>query len=234
MKAEMLKRFFITVSRMAIGWVFIYEGLSKLFENSMSIAPFLRNTTGFLSGFYHWLGSPELIGIVNLLNIAALLLIGGALFVGLFIRYVALSGVILLGLYYFAYPAFGETLLVQPEGNLFIVNKIFIQASVLVVFIYINEKGYRIDLVLKTWLNKFGKSHKEISNVEVNARREALKNLATLPILGLLGFGAFHSRKKYNVDIMSGATIRVDKIDVSELTAYSCQFGHSVPRKTDT
>ena len=217
MKTEILKRLSITVMRMAIGWVFIYEGLSKIFENNMSIAPFLRNTRGFLSGFYHWLGSPEIIGIVNLLNTSLLLFIGGALFVGLFTRYAALFGVILLSLYYFAYPAFGETLIVQPEGNLFIVNKIFIQASILAVFMFIKENGYGIETGFKSLLKGFNEPHEQTNASKINTRREAIKNLATLPILGVMGLGAFNSRKKYSVDTISGATIRINKDDVSEL-----------------
>jgi hypothetical protein len=50
-----------------------------------------------------------------------------------------------------------------------------------------------------------------------NTRREMLKNLATLPVLGLLGWGAFRNRKLYDADVMSGATIQLNRMALSEL-----------------
>ena len=43
----------------------------------------------------------------------------------------------------------------------------------------------------------------------VNSRREALKNLATFPSLGAMGWGAFRHGSK-QVDVMSGATIQLN------------------------
>ena len=49
-----------------------------------------------------------------------------------------------------------------------------------------------------------------------NSRREALKNLATLPVLGALGWGAI-TRGRKDVDVMSGATIQLDFSSLDEL-----------------
>ncbi|MDF1572855.1 MAG: DoxX family protein [Bacteroidales bacterium] len=48
------------------------------------------------------------------------------------------------------------------------------------------------------------------------SRREALKNLATLPFLGALGWGAFR-RTGNEVDVLSGATIQLNFSSLSEL-----------------
>ena len=49
-----------------------------------------------------------------------------------------------------------------------------------------------------------------------NSRREALRNLATLPFLGAMGWGAFRHSKK-DVDVMSGATIQLNFTSLNEL-----------------
>ena len=47
----------ITVLRMAIGWHFLYEGVSKLIVKDWTAFSYLANSTGPFSGFYHWLAS---------------------------------------------------------------------------------------------------------------------------------------------------------------------------------
>jgi uncharacterized membrane protein YphA (DoxX/SURF4 family) len=72
-----LKKVLITLLRMAIGWHFLYEGLVKISAEKWSAYPFLANTSGFLSGFYHWLSaSPQLMKAVDFLNIYGLIIIG--------------------------------------------------------------------------------------------------------------------------------------------------------------
>ncbi len=212
------KRFFLTILRAAIGWHFLYEGLTKLFAENWTAAYFLSNSNSFLSGFYHWLASSSsLINAVDFLNVYGLILVGLGLFLGIFIRFASAAGVLLLALYYFAYPPFGTSLLMQSETGLFIVNKIFIEAVILVVFIFLKEIGYSIDQLfndLKT--KKLNQSGDEFDE-NVNTRREALKNLATVPLLGVMGLGAFQSQKKYGTDVLSGATIKINQAHISKL-----------------
>ena len=139
----------LTIIRVAIGWHFLYEGISKLFMENWTSQGYLANATGFLSGFYHWLaGSETLVGVVDFLNIYGLILIGLALFVGIFIRVASAAGILLLVLYYFAYPPFGTSLFGSPEGHFYIVNRNFIEAFLLLWFVVGSEKGYGIDLLL--------------------------------------------------------------------------------------
>jgi len=49
------------------------------------------------------------------------------------------------------------------------------------------------------------------------SRREALKNLATLPFLGVMGFLAANNNKKYGIDVISGATIQLKQSAIGEL-----------------
>ena len=106
----------ITVLRMAIGWHFLYEGVSKLIMKDWTSFSYLANSTGPFSGFYHWLTSSDaLLQAVDMLNVCGLILIGLALVTGLLSRVASIAGVLLLTLYYFAYPPFGDTLLSSSE-----------------------------------------------------------------------------------------------------------------------
>lgn len=213
------KKIIITLFRVAIGWHFLYEGLAKLWMGNWSAASYLTNSTGPFSSFYNWLGSSEsLMSIVDPVNMAALILIGLGLFIGLAIRVSSISGVLLLGLYYFAYPPFGGSLLGQVEGNLYIINKNFIEALALITLLFMKEKGYGLyALNFFSLKKKSEKAPKEEVRTQIKSRREVLKNLAAIPALGIMGWGAFHENKKYGVDTLSGATIQVGGADIKEL-----------------
>lgn len=208
----------ITFFRVAIGWHLLYEGVIKLLADNWSATDYLSNATGPFAGFYHWLSSSEgLMHIIDSINIAGLILIGLGLFIGFAIRAASISGVILLILYYFTYPPFGSSILWSGEGNLFIVNKIFIEILALATLLFIKEKGYGIYA-----LELFSSQKKAITNsvkpeTTDNSRREALKNLSTIPALGVLGWGAFRSQQQFGVDTLSGATIQIGGADISEL-----------------
>jgi uncharacterized membrane protein YphA (DoxX/SURF4 family) len=213
---ETYQRLMITTLRVAIGWHFLYEGVAKLTHESWTASGYLLNTTGFLSGFYHFLaGSPALMKITDLLNIYGLILIGLALFVGLFSRLASVLGALLLVLYYFAYPPFGNPMLNPSEGHLFIVDKIFLEATALLFLFFYRDKGFGLDDLLKTILVRGKMPESEAEGT--NSRREAIKNIATLPALGVMGWGAMHNYKTYGVDVMSGATIQVKQTKLNEL-----------------
>ncbi|MDR2815740.1 MAG: DoxX family protein [Proteiniphilum sp.] len=215
----------VTILRMAIGWHFLYEGAIKLFTEKWSAESFLSNTHGFLSGFYHWLAaSPERMVMVDFLNIWGLILIGLALFIGLFSRWVAIGGALLLLLYYFAYPPFGIALL-GGDGTTYVINQLFIEAVILVFLFFYKERGYGVDNLAGIFKKKEtvsdAREAEETKPAEagtgVKSRREALKELVTLPVLGVLGWGAYRSNKLYEVDASSGATIQVNRVALTEL-----------------
>jgi len=210
------KKLIITLFRVAIGWHFLYEGLSKLWMNNWSAKGYLANATGPFADLYQSMAASDAImSVVDPLNIAALILIGLALFLGVFIRFSAISGVVLLLLYYFAYPPFGGAL-PGPEGNLFIVNKNLIESLALITIAFLHDKGYGI---YGLWSAKGREIQPEPAPefLPSHTRREAIKNLATLPAVGVLGWGAFHENNKYGTDTLSGATIQVGAADISEL-----------------
>jgi phosphoheptose isomerase len=125
-------------------------------------------------------------------------------------------------LYYFAYPPFGVSLLVDAhEGSVFIVDKLFVEIAALTFLIFYKEKGYGFDELFK--LRK-KKKHvpeqdvlpEEIILSETKTRREMLKNLFSLPVLGFFGWSVYRN-KDYGVDALSGATIQLNRVALSEL-----------------
>jgi len=205
----------ITVLRMIIGWHFLYEGVSKLVIKDWSAFSYLANTTGPFSNFYHWLSSSEaVLQVVDILNVYGL-----GLVTGLLIRSASIAGVMLLALYYFAYPPFGDSLLNAEEGHLYIVNMIFIEAAALLLLVFLKEKGYGMDAIIKS--KRSVKSEKSQTAEAVirhsDSRRDLIRNLASLPFLGLMGWGAYTTGKKYGIDALSGATIQLDRAALGEL-----------------
>lgn len=215
---EDLKRLFVTVLRVAVGWHFVYEGASKLAAGHWSAQSYLMNSTGFLSGFYHWLAaSPGLLKVVDVMNMYGLLFIGLGLFLGVFIRLAAASGVLLLALYYFAYPPFGASLALRNEPGIFIVNAQLVEAAVLLVYVFLQDTGYGLDRVLFPFLQKKLGAAPPAGTAMDASRRDLVRNLAAFPVLGLFGLGAGDYKRRYSADVVSGATIKVGALNISEL-----------------
>jgi uncharacterized membrane protein YphA (DoxX/SURF4 family) len=209
-------RIAITLLRVAVGWHFLYEGLAKKLAEDWSATGFLMHSTGPLSGFYHAMASSEnLMRFVDAANIYGLILIGLALFLGVAVRAASACGFLLLTLYYFAYPPFGGSLLEASEGSVFIVNRIFLEAMVLLALMLIREKGYGLHGVRAAFRPEERDEREPARGA--SSRRALFAHLAVLPALGLLGWGAHRNRRKHGVDVMSGATIKVDAAELSEL-----------------
>jgi uncharacterized membrane protein YphA (DoxX/SURF4 family) len=221
-------KFPLVLLRIFIGWHFLYEGLIKLFQGGWSSEAYLKGSYGFLSGFYHWLASdPGMVRVIDLVNIWGIILIGAGLFLGIFIRISAMSGILLLALYYFAYPPFGDAYTgFGTEGHYWIVNKNLVEAIALVViYIYpVREYGL-LKLIPLKFLRKLDKpalpeevsdSPGEVSTI-ASERRELLKGLATLPFFGGMLIGTVSRARSLDPDALSGATIALKKADISDL-----------------
>ena len=142
-------KFIITIIRMAIGWHFLYEGCIKLFAGNWSAESFLNNTQGLFSGFYHWLASsPEMLAVIDILNVWGLVFIGVALSFGIFARWASLAGALLLAFYYFAYPPFGDSLLTS-NGSVYIINQLFIEVTILIFLFCYKERGYGLNNAIR-------------------------------------------------------------------------------------
>lgn len=130
---------FLVLLRVSIGWHFLYEGIVKLANPNWTSAGYLVDSKGFMSGFFiSMTENPELIKIIDILNMWGLLLIGLGLMLGIFSRIAKFSGIILLITYYLSHPPFiGLDYAIPSEGHYLIVNKTLIEIfalSVLLVF----------------------------------------------------------------------------------------------------
>lgn len=128
----------LVVLRILIGWHLLYEGIAKLLNPDWTSAGFLSESKWILSGFSDWIISNQgVLHVVDFMNTWGLIAIGAGLIVGLFTRIAAISGVILLFMYYFNNPPLiGLEYAIPSEGNYLIVNKTLIEAVTLLVFVF--------------------------------------------------------------------------------------------------
>lgn len=122
----------VTILRVLIGWHFLFEGVLKLYNPTWSAKAYLVSAE-MMTGFYQWLASDTLIGIVDTTNIIILIYVGLTLILGFMEKQGAIVGIVLLLLYYVAHPAFMNSAQLGAEGNYWIVNKNLIEAAALLV-----------------------------------------------------------------------------------------------------
>ena len=120
--------------RILIGWHILFEGFSKLLNPGWSSSGFLGESKWILSGFSHWIVSHAgVLTTVDFLNTWGLIAIGLGLILGLFTRVAAISGAILLFIYYLNNPPLiGLEYSVPTEGSYLVVSKTLIEAVALI------------------------------------------------------------------------------------------------------
>jgi uncharacterized membrane protein YphA (DoxX/SURF4 family) len=192
---------FFTILRIVIGWHFLFEGISKLFNPNWSSASYLIESKWLFSGFFHWLISNNTsLQVVDFLNIWGLILIGFCLFVGLFTRVSSVFGALLLFLYYIANPPFVYSS-IPSTNHFYIVNYNLIEGFVLIILATFRE-DYLFGMQrlisfyhLKRKEEKFPTmDNHEILEEHDTSRRELIKNLAVLPLFGVVFFGMAKKR----------------------------------------
>jgi len=225
-----LVRILFTILRITIGWHFLFEGISKLAISGWSSAPYLMESKWLFSGFFHWIVShPTALGITDFLNVWGLILVGTGLFLGLFSRLSAWSGILLLLFYYVANPPFVPSS-IPSQGHFFIVNVNVIEVAVLLIIVFLKRDYlWSVDRMIRERMIR--KSTRifppdENQHLELHSRRELIKNLASLPLLGVAFFGmarkvgwlSFEEENLSATDATSSATqMQARKWDLSEL-----------------
>lgn len=218
---------FLTVLRILIGWHFLYEGIAKLSTPGWSSASYLMESKWLFSGFFHWLiGNNTTLEIVNFMNIWGLIIIGLCLFIGLFSRVASISGALLLLLYYIANPPFIATS-IPSQSHFYIINYNLIEAIILIGLAAQKEDSlWSIQRLLVFYRNKRKEklfppdANHEILDGYDTSRRELIKNLASVPLLGFVFFGMAKKRGWFsyeeanlakNTDATSSASIILGK-----------------------
>ena len=191
---ETLLKIVLTTLRVLVGWHFLYEGLSKLATPGWSCASYLMESKWLFAGFFHWIiSSSSTLAIANFLNIWGLIFIGLGLFLGLFTRLSSISGMLMLLMYYVANPPFVESSM-PVHGHYFFVNLNLIESGILLVFVALKKDFlWGLDrLIINKMRNRKEKVFPLKENhepVDINTRRELIKNLASIPVLGVAFFG---------------------------------------------
>ncbi len=91
--------------RLAIGWTFLYAGITQLIDPNFTVAGFLGTTKTF-HAFFALFASPAVAPVTNILVPWGHLLIGLALVLGLLVRVSGSFGILLMITYYFAHMDF--------------------------------------------------------------------------------------------------------------------------------
>jgi uncharacterized membrane protein YphA (DoxX/SURF4 family) len=211
--------YLLTLIRIVIGWHFLYEGITKLVNNSWSSGAYLLESRWWLSGIFKAIATNDfLLQFVDFLNVWGLILIGSALFSGLFTKLAAWSGAGLLMLYYLAYPPFtGFMEGSNMEGSYIWVNKNLIEMVVLIFLGSIpNQWMFGIDNLLqfrKKEKKKQSPAQKSVSIPEtVNPlspgdnrldRRMVIRNLMTLPVMGGFAYAVLKHINYKNSEILN-------------------------------
>lgn len=127
----------ITLLRVAIGWHFLYEGVSKLTSASWSSAGYLRQSRGPFAGIFKWMASDANVLInIDSVTMWGLTIVGVLLMLGLFTRLASLAAIGFLAMFYIASPPLvGYMSSIPSEGSYLIVNKNLVELLALVVIL---------------------------------------------------------------------------------------------------
>jgi uncharacterized membrane protein YphA (DoxX/SURF4 family) len=187
----------MAVLRVAIGWHFLYEGIVKLQQGDWSAAGYLSGAVGPAADYFHQLAANQAImPWVNMLNITGLVLIGACLMLGFFTRFAAFCGMLMLALYYLAYPPFLASPVGPTEGHYLFVNKNLVELLALFVVLVNPARLFGIDGILSAWsASRYRRMAERAADATpsqlaaVNAsmvlsRRKVLAGLVGLPVVG--------------------------------------------------
>lgn len=144
----------LVLLRIFIGWHFLYEGVIKFYNPSWTAKGYLLSSEGIFQPFFTMLADDSIIGFIDGINIAILLMVGVCLILGIMVRNASLSGALLLLLYYLSHPALPGFQQGPSEGSYWIVNKNLIETAALLVLMYFpTEHYFSIKLLFRKKLN---------------------------------------------------------------------------------
>jgi uncharacterized membrane protein YphA (DoxX/SURF4 family) len=221
--------YLFSVIRIAIGWHFLYEGISKIHIGNWSSAPYLAGSKWIFAPLFNAMAdSAGISTFIDFLNIWGMTFVGIGLILGLLTRWASAGGAIMLFFYFVAYPPIpGYTIGVPVEGSYLWVNKNLIEFFVLAAFSFM-PSGYHfsLDRLYVRWKEEKARKpvgEKPIDNKKVLDRREAIRDLISIPALGIFAYALYRKRKW---DSYEEKLLKVDGIDANS-SATLLSFNYS-------
>jgi uncharacterized membrane protein YphA (DoxX/SURF4 family) len=218
-----------TVLRIAIGWHFLYEGITKIIVSDWSSAPFLAGSKWIFAPLFNAMAENSgVVAFVDFINIWGMTLVGLGLILGLLTRWASAGGAVMLLFYFLAYPPVpGYTVGVPVEGSYLWVNKTLIEFLVLLAFTFISS-GYHfsLDRLYNRWKDE--KARKPVADIPSDSRnrfgrREALRDLISIPALGVFAYALYRKRKW---DSFEEKLLKIEGIDANS-SATLLKFNYS-------
>jgi len=218
-----------TVLRVLVGWHFLYEGLVKITDPNWSAAGYLVSSRWLLADLFKAVAeNPASLSFVNAVNAWGLTLIGLGLLLGLFTRASAVAAGIFLFLYYIANPPLPSFPAASGEGRYLLVNKNLIELGVVwLLAVFPRGALWSFDNLFAARRSQRPDADPQVASVPAVEnrrvpfssalfdRRELVKNLSMVPVLGAFVFAALrrHGWKSFEeeslaVDSQSGASVR--------------------------
>jgi len=134
--------------RLVVGYHFLFEGMDKLFNPNWTSAGFLLQSNWLFADIFHSLvDSSIILSMVDFANIWGQILIGLGLILGLFSRWAAYAGALLLFFYYIAIPPF-------VNSYTFIDKNLLELFAFLVLAVFPTSQIIGIDLLINKFTNR--------------------------------------------------------------------------------
>jgi thiosulfate dehydrogenase [quinone] large subunit len=144
----------LVVLRFVIGWHLFFQGFGKLIWPYWSAENYLNASWG---PFQRIAENSTLLAIADYTTIWALIILGLLLMVGLFARFAAVAGALLVFTFFFALPPLDYTGFVQwtPQGTELYVDKNLIEAlALLLVGSFRTGRMLGLDILVEYWRQK--------------------------------------------------------------------------------
>lgn len=129
-----LQLWVLVISRILIGWYFLYEGVSKILNPGWSANFFLLDSQGFFAPLFKSLAfHAELLSVADFLIQWGLAAIGFWLIVGLFTRVAIVFGIIITALFSLSHPPLIGVEYALPTSD----NAMWVGKNIIFIFLLI-------------------------------------------------------------------------------------------------
>ena len=139
--------------RIALGWLYLYAGLTKVFNPSWTSKAYLEGATT-MQGLYTWMTAPGMMQVVDFMNTWGLTLLGLSLILGIGMKISTRLGALLMVLYYIPilkFPMVGSHSFLVDEHVIYALTLLWIGISPDVRRLSLASSTKR--LPMNDWLN---------------------------------------------------------------------------------